>query len=117
RRMPSLVWFIRGCRRARSDSRLSTVWRAGGLFLFLLLHGHSVIAQTSTTAQGSSRPVEPLPAAAPISVDELAHRLQRLEEQNAKLAEQNQSLVKQLQAVTSRYDQLNRRLEQIEPRS
>jgi len=74
-------------------------------------------AQTSTAAQGSSRPVESPAAGAPISVDELAHRLQRLEQQNAKLAQQNQSLVKQLEAVTSRYDQLNRRLEQIEPRA
>jgi len=115
--MPSLAWFIRGCCRALSDSRLSRVWRAAGFLLLLSLHGPLVSAQTSPAAQGSSRRVESPAAGAPISVDELAHRLQRLEEQNAKLAEQNQSLVKQLEVVTSRYDLLNRRLEQIEPRA
>jgi hypothetical protein len=50
-----------------------------------------------------------------ISVEELLHRLERVEQQNAKLAEQNQALIKQLESVTSRYDQLNRRMDQIEP--
>jgi hypothetical protein len=52
---------------------------------------------------------------APISIEQIARQLRRLEEQNTKLAEQNQSLVKQLDTVTKRCDQLNRRLEQIEP--
>ncbi len=115
--MPSLAWFIRGCSRALSDSRFSGAWRAGGFCLLLLLHGRLVSAQTSPPAQASSRPAESPVAAASISVDELARRLQRLEAQNAKLAEQNQTLVRQLETVTIRYDQLNRRLEQIEPRA
>ena len=116
--MPSLAWFIHGCRRALSDSRLSRLRIAAGfLFIFILsLRDPSVSAQTPATAQGSNRPDASPTAGAPISVEELAHRLERLEQQNAKLAEQNHSLVKQLEAVTSRYDQLNRRLEQIEPR-
>ncbi len=66
----------------------------------------------------SRGPRRPRPKTAPaVSVAELARRLQRLEQQNAKLTEQNQALGQQLQAVTSRYDQLNQRLEQIEPRA
>jgi len=50
-----------------------------------------------------------------ISVNELARRLQHLEEQNARLAEQNQSLETRLREVTDRYDQLHQRLRDIEP--
>ena len=114
--MPSLAWFIHGCCRALSDSRLSRLRIAAGFLFLLSLRDPSVSAQTPATAPGSNRPDASPAAGAPISVEELAHRLERLEQQNAKLAEQNHSLVKQLEAVTSRYDQLNRRLEQIEPR-
>ena len=116
--MPSLAWFIHGCCRALSDSRLSRLRIAAG-FLFsnpVPAQAPPVGADTPATAPGSNRPDASPAAGAPISVEELAHRLERLEQQNAKLAEQNHSLVKQLEAVTSRYDQLNRRLEQIEPR-
>jgi len=115
--MPSLAWFIHGSCRTLSNSRLSRVWLAAGFLFLLSLHGPSVGAETPTAAQGSNRPDASPAKGVPISVEELAHRLQRLEQQNAKLAEQNQSLVKQLEAVTGRYDQLNRRLEQIEPRA
>ena len=115
--MPSLAWFIHGCCRALSDSRLSRLRIAAGLLFLLSLHDPSVSAQAPATSQGSNQPDASPAAGAPISVEELAHRLERLEQQNAKLAEQNHSLVKQLEAVTSRYDQLNRRLEQIEPRA
>ena len=114
--MPSLAWFIHECRRALSDSRLSRLRIAAGFLFLLSLRDPFVSAQTPATAPGSNRPDASAAAGAPISVEELAHRLERLEQQNAKLAEQNHSLVKQLEAVTSRYDQLNRRLEQIEPR-
>jgi hypothetical protein len=113
--MPSLAWFIHGSCRALSDSRLYSVRIAAGWLFLLSLRGPSVSAQTPAAAPGSNRPDAAPAAAAPISVEELARRLERLEQQNAKLAEQNHSLVKQLEAVTSRYDQLNRRLEQIEP--
>jgi hypothetical protein len=114
--MPSLAWFIHGCRRALSDSRLFSVWIAAGFLFLLSLRDPCASAQTRAAAPGSNRPDASPAAGAPISVEELAHRLERLEQQNAKLAEQNHSLVKQLEAVTSRYDQLNQRLEQIEPR-
>jgi hypothetical protein len=114
--MPSLAWFIHGCCRALSDSRLSSLRIAAGFLFLLSLRDPSVSAQTPATAPGSNRADASPAAGAPISVEELAHRLERLEQQNAKLAEQNHSLVKQLEAVTSRYDQLNQRLEQIEPR-
>jgi hypothetical protein len=81
------------------------------------LHGPSVNAETPTPAQGSNGPDASPGDSAPVAVEELIHRLQRLEQQNAKLAEQNQALVRQIEAVTSRYDQLNRRLERIEPRA
>ncbi len=55
-------------------------------------------------------------AAEPISVEELARRLQRLEKQNAKLAEQNanlsarsQALSEKLEEITKLYDRLNHR--------
>src|SRR5208337_2828627 len=114
--MPSLAWFIHGCCRALSDSRLSRLRIAAGFLFLLSLRDPSVSAQTPATAPGSNRPDASPAAGAPISVEELARRLERLEQQNAKLAEQNHSLVKQLEVVTSRYDQLNQRLEQIEPR-
>ena len=114
--MPSLTWLIHGCCRTLSDSRLTSVWIAAGLLFLLSLRDPSVSAQTPAAAQGSNRPDASPSAGAPISVEELVHRLERVEQQNAKLAEQNHSLVKQLEAVTSRYDQLNQRLEQIEPR-
>ncbi|MGC1720486.1 MAG: hypothetical protein WA746_16015, partial [Isosphaeraceae bacterium] len=111
-----MAWFIHGCWRALSDSRLSRLRIAAGFLFLLSLRDPSVSAQTPATYPGSNRPDASPTAGAPISVEELAHRLERLEQQNAKLADQNHSLVKQLEAVTSRYDQLNRRLEQIEPR-
>src|ERR1700736_2198545 len=105
--MPSLVWHIHGCSLTLSDSRLSGVWLAAGFLLLLSLHGPSVNAETPTPAQGSDRPDASPAVGAPISIEQLARRLQRLEEQNAKLAEQNQSLEQQLEKVTSQYDQLN----------
>jgi hypothetical protein len=42
----------------------------------------------------------------PISVEELARRLQRLETQNAKLTEQNLSLTRRLEEMTKRLDQM-----------
>src|SRR5271165_23161 len=114
--MPSLAWFIHGCCRALSDSRLSRLRIAAGFLFLLSMRDPCVSAQTPATAPGSNRPDASPAAGAPISVEELVHRLERVEQQNAKLAEQNHSLVKQLEAVTSRYDQLNQRLEQIEPR-
>ncbi len=113
--MPSLTWLIPGSCRNLSDSRLFSHWIVAGCLFLLSLRDPSASAQTPAAAPASNRPDASPAAAAPISVEQLARRLERLEQQNAKLAEQNHSLVKQLDAVTSRYDQLNRRLEQIEP--
>ncbi len=112
--MPSLAWCIQGCCRALSDSRLFRRQIAAGCLCFVSLDP-SVRAQTPVAAPGSNRPEATQGAAASISLEQLARRLERLEDQNAHLAEQNHSLAKQLEAVTSRCDQLNRRLEQIEP--
>jgi hypothetical protein len=78
------------------------------------LRGLPASADTPAPADSSAGTQIPQAKAPPISVEELAQRLQRLEQQNAKLAEQNQALGKKLEAVTSQNDQLTRRLEQVE---
>jgi hypothetical protein len=113
--MPSLARIILGSGRSLSDSRLFSLRIAAGFLVVITLRNSSASAQSTNPAAASNRP-DPVPAAGvPISVEELLHRLERVEQQNAKLAEQNHELVKQLESVTSRYDQLNQRLEQIEP--
>jgi hypothetical protein len=83
--------------------------------LFFSLLGRSASAQTSAGGQASSPPLARPTAAPAISVDELARRLQRLENENKKLADQNKALVRRIEAVTAQYEALNQRMQRIEP--
>ena len=115
--MPLPCWYSRGFRRSLCNSgysqRKTLAWLL--LTLILILSDATTLAQAPVAAPGSNIPAASPPASAAITIDQLAHRLERLEQQNSKLAEQNRSLVKQLESVTKSYDRLNQRLEQIEP--
>jgi hypothetical protein len=124
---------------------LNDRWRfaryiAPGLLMLLIHHGALAGEERPGASRESNRPEVSRAESAPLSVEELACRLQRLEQQNAKLVEQNQQLVRelsennsrnerqnaklgeknqrldqQLKIVTGQCEQLNQRLEQIEP--
>jgi hypothetical protein len=89
----------------------------GPVLVFLALESQAAYAQAPTPAQDSDAAAGSKPVASPITIEELARRMQLLERQNAELANQNRSLTQDLEKVTRRYDELNRRLEQIEPGS
>ena len=92
--MHSLVRFIAGCSRTLRNSRPCRVCIAFGFLLLLPLQGFPVNAETPGPAEESDGSAASPAKGSPISVEELAQRLQRLEQQNAKLAEQNQALEK-----------------------
>jgi hypothetical protein len=103
-----------GVRRAPTERMRYVMW-LGPVLVNLALDCHSAYAQPSTPVQESDRPSGSTPVGGPVSIEELARRLQTLERQNAELADHNRSLTHQLDKVTRRCDELNRRLEQIEP--
>lgn len=87
---------------------------AGGLVFLLLLIGASRGAEPPAL-DPQRNPDEASSEEGPISVEELARRLQRLEQQNAKLLWQNNQLAGQNAKLTAQYDQLNRRVESWTP--
>ena len=101
---------------ARPSTCAAGSW-LGLVLIFLALEDQSASAQVPTPAaeKESDQAAGSKPVGAPITIEELARRMQLLERQNAELADQNRSLTHQLDKVTRRYDELNRRLEQIEP--
>jgi hypothetical protein len=108
------IWFSQGGRRTLNDSLSSTV-RIAACALVLLMQGISTFAQTISPAQGSASEGATPATVATTSVEELARRLQHLEQQNSKLANQNEALTRRLEAFKGQYDELNRRLQRIEP--
>jgi hypothetical protein len=87
---------------------------AGGLVFLFLLIGASGGAEPPAPDPGRNPP-DASPEEGPISVEELARRLRRLEQQNAKLLSQNNELAEQNAKLTTQYDQLNRRVESWAP--
>jgi hypothetical protein len=96
---------------------------AAAFLLLLALGGPMALADPPVSVpSGNGGPEAATAEALPSAVEQIARRLQRLEEQNAqlaeqnaKLADQNQSLAQQVEKVTAQYDQLNRRLATLNP--
>src|SRR5262245_29674941 len=86
------------------------------------LRAPTAIAQTPAVEQPGDLPAASPNGRIPVTVEDLARRLQRFEEQNAKLAEQNatladqnRSMARKLEKLSSQYDQLSSRLERLGP--
>ncbi len=114
--MPDSIWSARGLRRSSAKYLRRRIW-LGLVLIFLALEDQSASAQVPTPAEEKEgdQAAGSKPVGAPITIEDLARRMQLLERQNAELADQNRSLTHQLEKVTRRYDELNQRLEQIEP--
>ncbi len=99
--MPTLAWFIRGrFRPASGHKSFRSIDRRHlpGILVPENL-GRDRTDAGRVPGRGPSRCLASSEHS--LSVEALARRLERLEQQNAKLATQNRSLVKQLEAVTN----------------
>ncbi|WP_165227236.1 cell division protein ZapB [Aquisphaera insulae] len=90
--------------------------------VLLLLHAPSVRCSAEDARTGGAAPAGPRTDGEKITVEQLARRLQRVEEQNARLAEQNarltgenKALGEHVREISRQYDALNHRLEQPTP--
>ena len=125
--LPWRLFMGRGIQAQTRLGRLKAT-RAAGL-LFALLISDAVAIAEPPAQQPTSEPGASSPAGSEVSilVEQLARRLQALEEhdaklteksarmaeQNARLSRDNAELARQLEQVTAQYHQLNQRLDQL----
>jgi septal ring factor EnvC (AmiA/AmiB activator) len=103
-------WFIGSRKPSLDDRRLLARCTGAALILALLHHATEASDETLDPHRGRNKPGVSQTQGTPISVEELARRLQKLEQQNANLAEQNQRLIHQLSESNNRSEQQNAKL-------